>query len=550
MPGMRFFLTFFVCFALSQGMTAARADVVEGGAVGKDARPNIVFIFTDDHAYQAIGAYGSNRNETPNMDKLAREGIMFTNCCVTNSICGPSRAVVQTGKYSHVNGFRTNHDRFNMNQQTFPKLLRAAGYQTAVVGKWHLECEVQGYDYSEVLIGQGPYLNPEMIKNGEKVKHAGRTTEIITELSLEWLKDRDPQKPFLLMTQHKAPHRNWEAYLEHYEKFRDREFPYPETFDDDYANRGTAALEQDMTVAETLTPYDLKLVKPHDWPRMSETQRDEWLKMYAGRPAEFEAVKDDPAALKRWKYQCYMKDYLSCVDAVDAGIGRMLDFLDANGLAENTVVVYASDQGFYLGEHGWFDKRFMYDESFKTPLLVRWPGHAEAGGVCAELVSNVDFAETFLDLAGVPIPADMQGRSLMPLLKGEKPADWRRAIYYHYYEFPAEHMVKKHEGVYDGRFKLIHFYDDVDEWEFYDLEQDPREMRNVISWPEYAAEIARMKTELERLRTELAVPPLEVNTRSYLYDQEMYGAANDWLKSILNRTRTAADARKKRLAEP
>ncbi|MDR0336905.1 MAG: sulfatase [Planctomycetaceae bacterium] len=483
-----------------------------------ETRPNIVFIFTDDHAYQAIGAYGSNRNETPQMDKLAAQGMRFTNCCVTNSLCGPSRAVIQTGKYSHINGFKTNVDKFNMDQPTFPKMLQKAGYQTAIVGKWHLVSEVQGFDYSEVLIGQGPYYNPPMIRNGERVKHVGKTTEIITDLSLQWLEKRDTSKPFLLMLQHKAPHREWDAYPKYYNQYKDRVFPYPETFDDTYSGRGRAALEQDMTIAETMTRQDLKLEVPGVWNSMTDEQKAEWHEMYDERNAEFETVRNDPVALKRWKYQCYMKDYLSCVAAVDDSIGQVTDFLDKNGLAENTVVVYASDQGFYLGEHGWFDKRFMYNESFKTPLIVRWNGVVKPGSVNNDIVSNVDFAETFLDMAGVPIPNDMQGRSLVPILKGQTPTDWRKSFYYHYYEYPAVHMVKRHEGVYDGRFKLIHFYNDIDEWEFYDLQNDPQELRNAVADSTYSAEIARLKTELERHKTELNVPPVEVNTKSAIFD--------------------------------
>ena len=496
--------------------------LVASFALAAETRPNILFVFTDDHAYQAIGAYGSNRNETPNMDRLAAEGMRFTNCCVTNSICGPSRAVIQTGKYSHLNGFMTNSDRFNTAQQTFPKLLQKAGYQTAVVGKWHLGNEANansaGFDYAEVLIGQGPYYNPPMYRNGERVQHSGHTTTITADLSMEWLKNRDKSKPFMLMTQHKAPHREWDAYPKYYEKYKDRVFPYPETFDDDYSGRGRAALEQDMTIAETMTLRDLKLTgPPAGW---TDEQRAGWQQMFGGRKAEYEAVKDDPAALKRWKYQCYMKDYMSCVAAVDDSIGKMLQFLEDEGLAKNTVVVYASDQGFYLGEHGWFDKRFMYNESFKTPLIVRWTGHTKPGSVNGDIVSNLDFPSTFLDLAGVPIPEDMQGRSLVPILKGETPTDWRKSFYYHYYEYPAVHMVKKHEGVYDGRYKLIHFYDDIDEWELYDLEKDPLELLNVHARPEYAQAVARLRAELERLKVELNVPPTQVNAQSYLYDAE------------------------------
>lgn len=477
-------------------------------------RPNIVFIFTDDHAYQAIGAYGSNRNETPAMDRLAREGMRFTNCCVTNSLCGPSRAVIQTGKYSHINGFMTNNDRFNIDQPTFPKMLRESDYQTAIIGKWHLVCDVQGYDYSEVLIGQGPYYNPQMIRNGQRVQHRGHTTEIITDLSIDWLEKRDKNKPFMLMVQHKAPHRSWDPFPKYYAKYKDREFPYPDNFDDDYSNRGTAAKEQDMTIEKTLTRRDLKLNFPDGWNGFSDEQKTEWHEMFDSRKTEFEAVKDDQVALKRWKYQCYMKDYLSCVAAVDESIGTLTDYLEKSGLDKNTVVIYASDQGFYLGEHGWFDKRFMYQESFKTPLIVRWPETVKPGAVNNELVSNLDFAPTFLEMAGAKIPEDMQGRSLVPVLKGEKPTDWRTSIYYHYYEFPGEHKVKKHEGIFDGRYKLIHFYDDIDEWELYDIQEDPHEMHNIYGIAKYAKEIERLRDELDREKARLKVPPIKINDRS------------------------------------
>ncbi|MCL2743655.1 MAG: sulfatase [Planctomycetaceae bacterium] len=529
-----FILVFSVVFILGTTTLAA------------DNRPNILFIFTDDHAYQAIGAYGSNRNETPNIDKLAAAGMRFTNCCVTNSICGPSRAVIQTGKYSHINGFKTNNDSFDNTQQTFPKLMRNAGYQTAVVGKWHLACEVTGYDYSEVLIGQGPYYNPPMIRNGTRVSHQGRTTEIITQLSLDWLKNRDKNKPFLLMAQHKAPHREWDPALKYYNQYKDRTFPEPATFNDNYANRGRAALEQDMTISETLTPSDLKLVPPGVWKTMTEEQQAEWHQMFDVRKEEFAKVKDDPTALKKWKYQCYMKDYMSVVAEVDDNIGKMMKFLDENGLADNTVVIYASDQGFYLGEHGWFDKRFMYEESFKTPLIVRYPAQVKAGSVNNDIVSNLDFAETFLDIAGVKIPDDMQGRSFLPILKGEKPADWRTSIYYHYYEYPAVHFVKKHEGIYDGRFKLIHYYDDIDEWELFDLQNDPMELRNVYADSKYAADIKRLEKEMENQKSVLKVPPLQINARSYLTDEEQQKKFPG-MKPQFERLRKIVEERKKSL---
>lgn len=524
-------LLFFILVLCARGISAAIGeDSALPNPPNLPNRPNIVFIFSDDHAYQAISAYGADRNSTPQIDRLAREGMRFTNCCVTNSICGPSRAVIQTGKHSHLNGFKTHFDKFNIEQQTMPKLMQQAGYETAVIGKWHLACDVKGYDYSEVLIDQGPYYNPPMIRNGKRVEHSGHTTEIITQLAIDWMKNRGAesenssemhgkissenlsaqaaqQKPFLLMVQHKAPHRNWQAYPKHYAPFAEKVFPHPETFDDDYSTRGRAAREQEMLVAE-LTPADLKLNSPGN---LTPAQKDAWIAMYGNRPAEFELVKDDPRALKNWKYQCYLRDYMSCVAAVDESVGQLLDYLDASGLSENTVVIYSSDQGFYLGEHGWYDKRFMYQESFKTPLLVRWQGKTQVGSVNESLVSNLDFPETFLDLAAAPIPSDMQGFSLVPILKGEAEKVARDVAYYHYYEFPGEHRVKRHEGVYDGRYKLIHFYYDVDEWEFFDLANDPHELNNCYADPNCAAEVARMHAALENAKEKLQVPEIMVS---------------------------------------
>ena len=524
---------------------AALTLVLGSASFAAETRPNILFIFTDDHAYQAISAYGSDRNVTPNLDRLAKEGMRFTNCCVTNSICGPMRAVIQTGKYSHLNGFQVNGDKFDANQQTFTKLLRNSGYQTAIIGKWHLEGEANanavGFDHTEVLIGQGPYYNPPMFRNGQRVQHSGYTTEIITDLSLQWLRNRDKSKPFLLMSQHKAPHREWDPAPKYYEKFKNTVFPYPETFNDIYDGNRRAALEQDMTISETMTLRDNKVQGGPG--NLTPEQKAEWDKMFGGRKVEYESIKDDPVALKKWKYQCYMKDYMSCVDAVDESIGQLLQYLDDEGIANNTVVIYSSDQGFYLGEHGWFDKRFMYNESFKTPLLVRWPGRAEPGTVNNDIVSLLDLPETFLDIAGVAVPSDMQGRSFVPILEGKTPADWRKSFYYHYYEYPSVHMVKKHEGVYDGRFKLIHFYDDINHKELIDLQTDPHELKNVYTNSQYAAEVKRLEAELERLRTELKVPPLQVNTQSYLYDDDAR-AKRPGMVQLFDRVRQDTERRK------
>ncbi len=468
-------------------------------------RPNILFVFTDDHAYQAISAYGSRINETPNIDRLAHEGMRFDNCYVTNSICGPCRAVILTGKYSHLNGFLVNGNQFEGSQQTFPKLMQAAGYATAMIGKWHLESNPTGFDHWDILVGQGTYYNPRMIRNGEPTKNEGYTTEIITEKALAWLKDgRDSNKPFLLMYQQKAPHRPWDPGPRQLDLYEDDTIPEPPTLFEDYSLRGPAVQQQDMTIAETMDKRDLKLVPPEN---LTEEQLTKWNAVYEPRNKAFREANLSGEALVRWKYQRYVKDYLRCVASVDEQLGRVLDWLDKAGLADNTLVVYCSDQGFYLGEHGWFDKRWMYEESLRTPLLVRWPGVVKPGSHSAAIVSPLDFAETFLELAGIEIPAEMQGRSLLPLFRGETPSDWRKTFYYHYYEYPGYHWVRRHYGVADGRFKLIHFYEaDVESWELYDLLLDKNELSNVYDNRAYAGERKRLEGELKRLRSELKVP--------------------------------------------
>ena len=495
-----------------------RCMPASAAAGARAPRPNILFIYCDDHAYQAISAYqsvsayGLKLNETPNIDRLAREGMRFDNCYVTNSICGPCRAVIQTGKYSHLNGFCCNGNRFDGTQQTFPRLLQKAGYQTAVIGKWHLGEHMvpQGFDYSEVLIGQGPYYNPPMLRNGQRVAHTGYTTTIITDLALDWLKDqRDPDRPFLLMYQHKAPHREWCPGPQWLTKYDDVTIPEPDTLFDDYAGRGTAARTQDMSIEKTMTDRDLKFVAPRN---LTAEQLQAWNKAYEPKNEAFRKANLQGEDLVRWRYQRYLKDYLRCIAAVDDNIGRVLKYLDDTGLAENTVVMYSSDQGFYLGEHGWFDKRWIYAESLRTPFIVRWPGVIRPGSTNQDIVSNLDFAETFLSIAGVPVPGDMQGCSLVPLMKGHTPSEWRKSFYYHYYEFPGAHSVRRHYGVVDGRYKLMHFYPNpwdanpIDEWELYDLKLDAKELRSVYGNPSYAAVQQRLEGELTRLRRELKVP--------------------------------------------
>ncbi len=466
-------------------------------------RPNIVFIFTDDHTARALSAYGSVVNETPNLDRIAQEGMRFDRCLVTNSICAPSRAVILTGKHSHLNGQITNGQRFDGSQQTFPKLLQAAGYQTSIIGKWHLRSAPSGFDHWQVLRGQGPYYNPLFLTAGDTLQFEGYTTNIITDLALEWLdQGRDPERPFMLMYQHKAPHREWHPGPDHYELYEEMDIPEPPTLFDDYSNRASPAAEQGMTIARHLDVTDLKLQAPRS---MNESQTAAWEAVYGPRNDAFRAANLEGDDLTRWKYQRYVKEYLRTVAGVDDNVGRLLDYLDESGLTDNTVVIYSSDQGWYLGEHGWYDKRWMYEESLVTPLLVRWPGTVSPGSSSDAMVSNLDFAATFLDLAGVEVPADMQGRSLKPIFNGETPADWRTSHYYHYYEYPAVHCVERHYGVRTQTHKLIHYYN-RDEWELFDLASDPMELNSVYADPAYQELVEELKAELERLRTHYRVP--------------------------------------------
>jgi arylsulfatase A-like enzyme len=476
-------------------------------AAQKDRRPNILFIFSDDHAFQAISAYGGRLAKvapTPNIDRVAKEGIIFNRCYVTNSICAPSRAVIQTGKHSHLNGVLDNKLEFDGSQQTFPKLLQKNGYQTAIVGKWHLKSRPTGFDYDEVLPGQGAYYNPVFIKRGKSVTYEGYNTDITTDFGLRWLKDeRDKSKPFMLMLQFKAPHRNWMPALRHLNLFDYVTIPEPDNLFDDYTGRGTAAHIQDMSIEKTMHGKDLKL-EPSE--RLTPEQKKLWDAAYGPKNQAFEKVNLSGKALVRWKYQRYMKDYLRCIRAIDDNVGRVLNYLNASDLAENTVVIYSSDQGFYLGEHGWFDKRFMYEESFRMPLIARWPGVIKPGKVNEDLTQNLDFAPTFLDIAGVKAPPDMQGLSLKPLMTGGILVGWRKSLYYNYYEFPGPHSVRRHEGVTTKRYKLIYFYD-LDEWEFYDLDGDPAEMKSEYDNPKYAGKINKLKAELARLKKYYMVTP-------------------------------------------
>ena len=499
-----YLIAFIIAIFLLSGCTTSKKE--------EATRPNIIYIMSDDHAYQAISAYGFGLNETPNIDRLADEGAIFNRACVTNSICAPSRAVLLTGKHSFINGKVDNKQPFDWNQDNFPKLLQANGYQTAMIGKIHLDGIPQGFDFSMVLPGQGQYYNPDFLIEGEKVRKEGYCTEIITETALNWLKNkRDPNKPFCLLYHQKAPHRNWLPAPKYVNLYDDRTFTPPDNFFDDYSNRGRAAKEQEMKIdGDAQWGHDFKLIVDpngdttnfyyHDIKRMNEEQRANWMDAYESENQEFLANMPTGKELALWKFNRYIKDYLRTIKSVDDGVGELLDYLEEAGLDENTIVIYTSDQGFYLGEHGWFDKRFMYEESFRTPFLIRFPKEIKPGTKIDKLVQNLDFAPTFLDYCGIEIPKDMQGISFRELVAG-KTGEWRDAVYYTYYEYPSVHMVKRHYGVATDRYKLMHFYYDIDEWEMYDLQTDPHEMMNIYDNPDYADVQSKMHERLAELRT-------------------------------------------------
>ena len=513
----------FLCLWVLAGATAAVSPV----SAQPTERPNIVFIFSDDHATQALGAYGGRLaalDPTPNLDRLANEGMLFRNAFVTNSICAPSRAVILSGLHSHLNGVETNarRDSLEASIPVFPEMLQQGGYRTAIIGKWHLKSNPRGFDYWEVLPGQGDYYNPAFRTQEGNTHYEGYVSDIVTDRALEWLENgRDTDEPFMLMYQHKAPHRNWLPGPTHLNRYDDVEIPAPRSLFYDYSGLSTPAVLQEMEISTDLRwGWDLKLplnpehldevAEGYNWiDRFTPEQRAAWEAAYGPKNDTFyERYRVgglQERDLIRWKYQRYLKDYLRTIYSMDDNIGRLLDYLEETGLAENTIVVYNSDQGFFLGEKGWYDKRWMYEESFKAPLIVRWPGVVQPGSENKALVQNLDLAQTLLDMAGVEPSSPMQGRSFVPLLKGETPEDWRESVYYHYYEFPQPHHVHPHEGVRTARHKLIHYYT-LDQWELFDLEADPDELHNVYGDRAYAETITHLREELARLKERYDVP--------------------------------------------
>jgi arylsulfatase A-like enzyme len=476
-------------------------------------RPNIVFIMSDDHAFQAISAYSDKLIQTPNIDQIANDGVIYNKAFVTNSICAPSRAVILTGKYSHLNGVRGNSESFDGSQQTLPKILQANGYQTAIVGKWHLKSHPTGFDYWNVLPGQGDYYNPDFIKEGKDTVYKGYVTEIITKLSTDWLRKRKKDQPFFLMMHHKAPHRSWMPALKNMGLFDDKDFPLPGNFYDNYEGR-EALKTQKLTVKDHMDiRMDFKVPcnecdtgavnfwAPGEYwrrlDRLNPEERKSWEESYKKEEIEYLKVKDDEVQYDQWKFRRYMEDYLRCIASVDESVGEVLQFLKENGLDENTIVIYTSDQGFYLGEHGLFDKRFMYEEALRTPLMIKYPNEIEKGSSSDLLVQNLDIAPTILDFAQVEKPVDMQGKSLRDTWKSNSP-QWRDAIYYHFYE--KGWGVPMHYGIRTDRHKLIHYYGEVDYWELYDLKEDPTEMNNLIDKPEFSETLKNMKIKLAVLQ--------------------------------------------------
>ena len=492
-------------------------------AYSKEGKPmNIIFIMSDDHAMQAISAYGnpvSKLAPTPNIDKIAHDGAIFNNNYCCNSISGPSRAAIITGKHSHKNGFMKNWAKgFDNTQQTLPKILQKNGYQTAIIGKWHLVSKPTGFDYWIVLNDQGEYNNPDFITEEDTVQYKGYVTDIITDITKKWLDSRDKNKPFFLMMHHKAVHRNWVPAEKYYHLYENIKFPLPENYYDDYTGRIAASKQKMNIYRDMYEGHDLKMVTGANsdtllydpWPqafmnRMTPDEKNRFFEAYRKRNNDFYASPKNEKEIAEWKYQRYLQDYLAVVKSVDDSVGEILEYLKENGLDENTLVVYTSDQGFYLGEHGWFDKRFMYEESMVMPMVMSCPSIISPGTKINQLTQNIDFAPTFLDLCGIEIPADMQGISFKPLLEGKKVKNWRKYLYYHYYEFPGFHSVRAHYGIKGKRYKLIHFYKD-NNWELYDLKTDPHEMNNIFGKPGTEKITCKLKAELKKLQQTYRVP--------------------------------------------
>lgn len=494
-------------------LTFSFAPVSKAQKTSSTGKPNIIFILSDDHAYQAISAYGSKLINTPHIDRIAKEGVLMKEAAVTNSVCSPSRAVILTGKYSHLNGMKDNGTFFNGRQQILPKIFQQNGYRTAIVGKWHLFSTPTGFNYWNILPDQGNYYNPKFVRNGTDTVYQGYVTDVITDMALSWMDGNKESSPFFLMLHHKAPHRNAMPPLKYLGKFNDRTFPLPSNFYDGYSGR--AALQiQNITMKEHLDiRYDSKIPcdtcpvntvnhwAPAEYQReierLTPAERKIWDAEFEKEYKAFGLLKTKDEVV-RFQFQRYMEDYLRCVNSLDDNIGRVLRYLDDNNMADNTIVVYMSDQGFFLGEHGLYDKRFMYNESFKTPMMIRYPGGFKGERKSDAYVLNLDIAPTLLDLAGIPIPADMQGSSMKPLLTTGKDKTWRKEVYYHYYE--KSFGLSRHYGIRTQRYKLIHFYDPVNSWELYDLKSDPEEMYNIYSDTRHSATVSLLKKKLKELQ--------------------------------------------------